>query len=223
MSQFPAVWVTTRATGILALVLLTGSMVAGLVLKTRPFGRLIKGISATNMHRDLSIAALIATAVHGVMLVMDSTIEITWADLVVPGWLPYRPWWTALGVIAAELMLIVSVSFRLRKRIGVANWRRLHYLTYGVFILAITHGIMSGSDTGARWMQSVYVACLALVAGGTAFRAANPVAPSRPAASTTKRPARTPAHTQAPVTPRRPTMAPVVDSSQPTEVLAGRE
>lgn len=179
MSELPLTWLAARASGIVALGLLTLSVVAGLVLKTRPFGRLVKGATAMEIHRSLSIAALASIVIHGVALVMDRFVEIRWTDLLIPFGASYRPLWTGMGVVAAELMLLIAVSFRLRKRIGVPMWRRLHYLSYATFALAVLHGIFGGTDTQHRWMQTFYVAVIALVAGATAFRVVSP-APPRP-------------------------------------------
>jgi sulfoxide reductase heme-binding subunit YedZ len=177
MSDLPVVWVTNRAAGIVALVLLTMSMVAGLVLKTRPFGRLVRNISAIELHRALTIASLSAVAVHGLMLLMDKTITITWVDLLVPGTLPYKPVWTGIGVAAAEIMFVVAISYRFRRRLSMAVWRRLHYATYLVFALSLMHGIFAGSGTKTVWMQAIYIGSLAAVAGATAFRIISPTPP----------------------------------------------
>ncbi len=187
MTELPVTWLVSRASGILALALLTLSVVAGLVLKTRPFGKLVKGVTAIEIHRALSIAGLAAIAVHGVALVLDRTVDITWADLLVPGASPYRPFWSALGVIAAELMVLLILSFRVRRLITVPVWRKLHYASYATFALAVLHGIFAGSDTSHRWMQYTYVAMIALVAGATAFRIVSP-APPRAAADLDRRP-----------------------------------
>ena len=179
MNQVPVVWVTTRAAGILAFVLLTMSMVAGLGLKTRPFGRLVRGISAIELHRSLTMASLTALAVHGVMLVMDTTIEITWSDLLVPGTLPFKPVWTGLGVVAGELMLILVVSYRFRRKLTMSVWRRLHYASYLSFIFATLHGIFAGSSTKSTWMQAIYIVAIALVLGATVFRILSPAPPKK--------------------------------------------
>ena len=81
---------------------------------------------------------------------LDTTVKITPAALFVPGLVPYRPLWTALGVLAAELMVLIYASFGLRKRIGVKNWRRLHYATYLVFALATVHGLAAAPTRRGR-------------------------------------------------------------------------
>jgi sulfoxide reductase heme-binding subunit YedZ len=89
------------------------------------------------------------------------------AALVVPGLSPYRPLATGIGVLAAELMALIYISFSQRRRIGVRNWRRLHYLTFVVFGAATVHGLTAGTD---RWAFGLYAASVAAVTGLTAWR-----------------------------------------------------
>lgn len=175
----PTFWIEARATGLVAYLAVTCSVLAGLVLKSRPFGSSPKPALVLDLHKFLAGLALAATAVHGAVLTLDRVVHITPAALVVPGLVPYRPLWTGVGVVAAELMLLVYVSFSQRKRIGVAAWRRLHWSTYGVFAALTVHGVMSGTDTSRSWVQAVYVGAIGAVVVATAWRVL--VGPPRPA------------------------------------------
>ena len=132
----PTFWILARATGLTAYVLLTLSTLAGLVVKSRPFGRALKAASVVDTHRFLSLLALGAIALHGLALTLDQTVRIGLSSLLVPGLSGYRPLATGLGVVAAELAGLIIVSFPLRKRIGPRTWRRLHWATYAMFALA---------------------------------------------------------------------------------------
>lgn len=178
MKSDPTFWLLARATGLASYALLTVSVLAGLVVKSRPFGRAIKPASATQLHRTLALLSLGALALHGLALVLDKSVAIGLADLVVPGLAPYRPLWTGIGVLAGELMLLVYVSFALRRRIGVKSWRRLHYATYLAFGGATAHGVMAGTDSGQPWVAGLYLGAIGAVAAATAWRALVP--PARP-------------------------------------------
>jgi methionine sulfoxide reductase heme-binding subunit len=181
MKSDPTFWLLARATGITSYVLLTLSVLAGLMVKARPFGMAIKPAHAVDLHKTLALLSLAALAMHGITLVLDHAVEISVLDLVVPGTAPYRPLWTGLGVLAGELMLIVYVSFGLRRRIGARNWRRLHWTTYGAFAAATAHGVMAGSDSSQPWALFLYLAAIGAVAMATAWRALVPARPpSRP-------------------------------------------
>ena len=80
-----------------------------------------------------------------------------------PGLAPYRPLWTACGVLALDLMMLVILSFPLRKRIGMKAWRRLHWATYAIFGLATLHGLAAGTDTPTPWAFSLYVGAVGAV------------------------------------------------------------
>lgn len=170
MKGDPTFWILARAAGFTAYVLVTTSVLAGLVLKSRPFGRSLKPSTVTDVHRFLALMALSATAVHGVMLLLDSVVEISITALFVPGLVPYRPLWTGIGVCTAELMLIVYVSFSLRRWIGVKSWRRLHWTTYLLFAAATVHGIAAGTDSGRTWAASIYLAAIGAVTMATSWR-----------------------------------------------------
>ena len=170
MKADPSFWYLARASGLLAYSLLTASVLAGLVLKARPFAGLLRPAAVTDLHRFLALLGLGSVAIHGSALVLDTTVAISPLALLVPGLAPYRPLATGLGSLAAIGMLLVYVSFPLRKRIGARAWRRLHWLTYGVFALATVHGLASGSDTRETWALALYGAATGAVIGATAWR-----------------------------------------------------
>ena len=174
MKSDPTFWIIARASGLTAYVLLTLSVLAGLVVKARPFGKALRPAAATDTHRFLALLGLGALGLHGAALTLDRTVRMPLLGLVVPGLSPYRPVATGIGVLAAELMVLVYVSFALRKRIGVRNWRRLHWLTYAVFAGATVHGLAAGTDTSRPWTAGLYLGAIAAVAGATTFRFVSP-------------------------------------------------
>ena len=178
MKHDPTFWILARASGFAAYVLLTFSVLAGLVVKSRPFGMALKPATATDLHRTLALLSVGALVLHCLTLVLDATIEIGLGALLVPGLSPYRPVWTALGVLAAELMILVYASFSLRRRIGQKNWRRLHYTTFAIFAGATVHGLMAGTDSGASWALSLYLGAVGAVLFATVWRVLVP--PARP-------------------------------------------
>jgi sulfoxide reductase heme-binding subunit YedZ len=175
----PTFWLLARSSGLAAYVLLTASVLAGLVLKSRPFGRALRTASVTDVHRFLALLALGALGLHGVALTLDQTLRMPLAGLLVPGASPYRPAAVAFGVLAAELTVLIVVSFSLRRRIGARNWRRLHWATYVVFLTATVHGLLAGTDSSQPWARDLYLGAVGAVVFATAWRAlARPVRPS---------------------------------------------
>ena len=173
----PTFWILARASGLTAYVLLTLSVLAGLTVKSKPFGKAVRLPAVTDLHRFLALLGLGALAIHGSALVLDTTVKVTPQALLVPGLVSYRPLWTALGVLAGELMLVVYVSFGLRKRIGMRNWRRLHYATYAIFAAGTVHGLKAGTDTSHRWAIWLYAGAVGAVVTATTWRVLTVSAP----------------------------------------------
>jgi DMSO/TMAO reductase YedYZ heme-binding membrane subunit len=179
MKTDPTFWLLARASGLTAYALLTSSVLAGLVLKSKPFGRALKPAPTMDVHRFLALLGLGMLVLHGATIVLDRTLHMPLTGLVVPGASPYRPAAVAAGVVAAELMVLVYVSFFLRRWIGARNWRRLHWATYLLFLLATVHGFASGTDSTQPWAHDLYLGAVGAVAFATAWRALG--RPTRPA------------------------------------------
>lgn len=171
MKTDPTFWLLARASGLTAYAVLSAAVVAGLVLKSRPFGRSLRPAAVTDVHRFLTFLALGMVGLHAGALVLDRTLHMPLAGLVVPGLSPYRPTAVAFGVVACELAALVALSFPLRRRIGFRAWRRLHWLTYLVFLLATAHGLAAGTDSAQPWAADLYFGALGAVAFATAWRA----------------------------------------------------
>ena len=179
MHHDPTFWLLARASGLALYAVVTLSVLAGLVLKARPFGRL-KPARIVEIHKTLALSSLGLLALHGTTLVLDSTIKVTPAALVVPGLVGYRAAAVAVGVVGGWLLAVVTGSFWLRKRIGHRIWRRLHFLTFALFGAATVHGLAAGTDTAQPWAHGLYLGAVGAVAAATAWRALVP--PARRAA-----------------------------------------
>ena len=170
MKSDPTLWLLARSSGLVAYALLTASVLAGLIVKSRPLGRSVKPAAVVDVHRFLALLGLGALVLHGAALVLDNAVDLGLGALLVPGASPYRPLPTALGVLAAELMVLIYLSFSQRRRIGAKAWRALHWLTYLVFALATLHGLAAGTDSGRTWALALYGAAVGAVLGALAWR-----------------------------------------------------
>jgi DMSO/TMAO reductase YedYZ heme-binding membrane subunit len=170
MKNDPTFWLLARSSGLVAYALLTASVLAGLIVKARPLGRSVSPAAIVDLHRFLALLGLGALVLHGAALVLDDAVDIGLGALLVPGASPYRPLATALGVLAAELMVLIYLSFSQRRRIGAKAWRALHWLTYLVFALATLHGLAAGTDSGRTWALALYGAAVGAVLGAFAWR-----------------------------------------------------
>lgn len=167
----PTFWIIARTTGLMAYLLLAVAMVMGVTLAGRGRVRGLRPADVNDLHRRVTLTALVLVAVHGVALVLDNAVDIPVAGLLVPGLVPYRTLWVGVGVAAAWVMGAVYASFWMRSLIGPRVWRRLHYAAYGVFALATAHGLAAGTDSDAPWVVALYAVCVGAVAGATVWRA----------------------------------------------------
>ena len=175
MTHDPTFWILARVSGLTAYILLTLSALTGIVVKSRPFGSRVRQPAAIDTHRTLAALGLGALAIHMTALALDKTVRMPVRALFIPGLSPYRPYWVAVGVLTAELMVVVYASFSVRRRIGFKNWRRLHWVTFALFAGGTAHGLLSGSDSRRAWALAIYMGAIASVAAATTWRALAPL------------------------------------------------
>ena len=167
-------WITSRAAGIVALVLASISVSVGLLMG----GRLRKGrgpdLRVT--HEALSLATLAAIAVHGLSLLGDSFMHPSLGDIAVPFLSSYKTFWTTTGIVAFWAMLVLGVSFYARTRIGVQRWRKLHRFTALAWVLGIVHSLGEGTDAGQAWFLALTAIAVLPAAALLIWRHAQPAA-----------------------------------------------
>jgi predicted ferric reductase len=168
-------WVATRITAFLSYFAIAGSVIYGLLLSTKILDAIAHRPVTFALHQDLAAIGLGLAGVHVVLLGLDSTQPLSFAEMLVPFASPYRPLWVGLGQLAIYLVAIVYASFHLRRRIGQRSWRLLHYVTFLAFAFTTAHGILSGTDTSTPWAWWVYVVATTVVVFLTVYRIAESV------------------------------------------------
>ncbi len=163
-------WYATRLLGLTAYLVISGSVIYGLLLSTGILDAVAHRTVSFTLHQDLSAIGLGLALVHAAMLTLDHKVPFTAAQVVVPFIGPYRPLWVGLGQLALYTTIVVVASFSLRKRMGQKRWRTLHYVTFLAFLAATAHGLMAGTDTAAPWAYLGYLIVTAVVAFLTCYR-----------------------------------------------------
>jgi sulfoxide reductase heme-binding subunit YedZ len=163
-------WYTTRATGIVALILLTLTMVLGLVTTSRPRARHWPGFAQQEMHRRISIIAVVFLAIHVVTSILDTYVHIGWFAIVVPFTSSYSRFWVGLGTIALDLMVAVFVSSLLRSHLKPDTWRAIHWLAYASWPVALIHTFGMGTDSREHWVIALGALCALSVGLSLAWR-----------------------------------------------------
>ena len=156
-------WYATRGLGAATLIVLTCTVVLGIVTATRWIGRATPGFVAADLHRNLSLLALVLLLAHIVTTVLDPFAHISVRDVVIPVGASYRPIWLGLGVAAAEILVAVIVTSIFRDRVGPRLWRFVHWGAYASWPVAVVHGLGTGSDARAPWLIGVVTGCVAAV------------------------------------------------------------
>jgi len=150
--------------GNIAYILLTASMLWGLLLIVKPLRQTLSSPMSLLLHATVSWLAVVFALGHALLLLIDTYFSYTLASILIPFLGEYRPLWVGLGVIAFWLLLVVNISFNIRRRIGNRAWRWLHYTSYGAFVLVTLHTLFAGTDAGLFGMKVLLGASVAGVA-----------------------------------------------------------
>ena len=165
MTDGPLLWYLNRATGVVLLVLLTMSVVLGvLAMGGRP-GRGLPRFVSQSLHRNLALLSVVALATHVVTAVADSYVDIRWWQALVPFGATYMPLWLGLGALALDVIVVVVATSLLRARMGYRSWHAVHLLAWGAWGLSVLHAVGIGTDlarpTGLAVLPTA--ACVAAV------------------------------------------------------------
>ncbi|TMC27724.1 MAG: ferric reductase [Chloroflexi bacterium] len=163
-------WYTTRAAGVVSLVLLTAVVLLGLTAAVRWQTASWPRFLTIGFHRNLALTTLVFLAIHIVTAVVDPFTALGWNAALIPFSSHYRTLWLGLGVVAMYLLVAVMVTSLLRPIFGVRSWRVVHWLTYAMWPIAVIHGFGTGTDRGFAWMLGIDAACVGSVLAALAWR-----------------------------------------------------
>lgn len=163
-------WYATRASGIVALVLLTATILLGIAATNRLRARNWPGFAQQELHRRLSMLSVIFVGIHVLTSVLDTYVDIGWTATVIPFTSQYNRFWVGVGTVGLDLMLAVFVTSLLRQRMQPSTWRAVHWLAYLCWPVALAHTFGLGTDSGELWVVALAVACVASVLGALVWR-----------------------------------------------------
>jgi sulfoxide reductase heme-binding subunit YedZ len=166
----PYFWYTSRATGIVALVLFTAVAALGALVANRAGGKSVGRFELNELHRSLSLVAIIFLAFHIVTTVLDTYAPTGWLSAVVPFASRYERVGVAVGAIAFDLMLAVLISSLLKTRVRHQSWRFIHWFSWLAFASAILHAYLNGADTKNGAGLALVIACALVVLAAGVWR-----------------------------------------------------
>jgi len=164
------VWFTIRATGVVALVLLTATTVLGMLSASRARTRRWPAFAQVELHKRATLFALVFLGLHVLTAVVDTYVHVGLLSVVVPFASSFKTFWTGLGTIAVDLLVAVAVSSALRRRIAPRTWRGLHWLAYASWPFALAHALGAGTDAAQLWMDAIAASCTVAVVSALAWR-----------------------------------------------------
>jgi methionine sulfoxide reductase heme-binding subunit len=163
-------WYTARATGVVALILLTITVALGVAGTARLSTELLPAVVRSGLHRNVSLLAVAFIAVHVLSSVLDPYAGIKLISAIVPFSSDYRPFWLSLGAIAFDMLLALILTSLLRSRLPFRAWRAVHWFGYACWPVALWHGLGTGTDSRLSWLLLLEVGCALVVAGAVAWR-----------------------------------------------------
>jgi methionine sulfoxide reductase heme-binding subunit len=146
-----AMWAFGRVSGIVALLLLTLSVLLGITTRS---GRPLPGLprfSIALVHRNVALLASVFLVFHVGSLLVDSYARLNPVDILVPFLGSFKPFWQGLGTVAVDLLIAVIVTSLLRRRLGVRAFKAVHWLTYAMWPVALLHAVGNGTNGMSGW------------------------------------------------------------------------
>ena len=147
-------WLASRAFGAVALIAVALSVGMGLAMSMRA----AKGPGAMarlkTLHEATALTALIAIGAHGLLLLGDSYLRPGLEGIAIPFVIAHQPLWTGLGIVGGWLAALLGLTFYVRRWIGPKLWRRMHRWTLVVYVLALVHTLVAGTDAGSSLLRA---------------------------------------------------------------------
>ena len=152
--------------------LLSAAIILGVLVNQK--GRLtgLPRFGAEGMHRNISLLALAFVAVHVLTVVIDPYVNTSVADVFIPFVSSYKPVWTGLGAVSADLFAAVIITSLVRQRIGHRMWLAIHWLVYVAWPGALIHGLGTATDLRSGWEFGLTCACVVGVGLAASWRLA---------------------------------------------------
>jgi predicted ferric reductase len=171
------VWYAARSAGIVAYLLLTSSVVLGLLMSTRANLGWPR-FAVEEVHRFIARLTGVFIVIHGGALLLDQVVPFSLRQEVIPFASTYRPFGVALGIVSAELLAAIAVTNALRAQLPHRVWRRVHTLSIVVWVGTSAHLLLVGTDRADPWLLGICAASVAAVGLALAPRLARIAAPA---------------------------------------------
>jgi sulfoxide reductase heme-binding subunit YedZ len=172
-------WYFSRGSGVVLLVVLSVVIVLGVATRLGAAPRYLAKFAVAQLHRTLSLFAVVLLVLHVLTAILDPYVSIGWAATVLPFLSHYRTLAIGLGTLAVDLGGAVLLTSLLRARLGFRAWRAVHWLAYLAWPVAFVHSLTAGGDLGTWWVALAECGSAAMVATAVIARLLNRRDPGR--------------------------------------------
>lgn len=148
-------WIVARATGIAAYIALCLSVLSGVALRTSVLDFLAKNRALRSLHDFMTWIWIPLGAGHVLSLLLDKTARIAPLDLIVPFQVDYAPLAIGLGTLSLDILVAITITSWLRRRMDDRLWRWLHRTSYVAFVSLFLHALWSGTDFSVPLISSL--------------------------------------------------------------------
>ncbi|MGH7762988.1 MAG: hypothetical protein ACREOM_01060 [Candidatus Dormibacteraceae bacterium] len=160
-------WVMARVAGLSSYASLAIALVTGIALRSAVLDWLGTNRAIRSLHEYTTVLWIPLAGLHLVSLLLDATARIGLLDLVVPFHSTYGMLGIGLGALSLDVLVVVTVSALLRRRMNRSVWEWLHRLSYAAFGLIFVHAVLTGTDFSDPLVSAItWAAAAALVALG---------------------------------------------------------
>lgn len=154
-TNLPWLWLVSRGSGLVLLVLLTAVVVLGVSTRLGSAPRSLPRFAVAELHRTLALFSVAFLVLHVVTAILDPYVAIGWWATVLPFASHYRAAALGLGALAVDLGGAVVLSSLARRHLGYRLWRAVHWLAYLMWPLALVHSLTAGGDMGLWWVAAL--------------------------------------------------------------------
>ncbi len=171
----PTAGTASALAGVIAMVLLTLSVLLGVMLSRRPRPRRLSGPVRWLIHvahRDVSLMAAMFLAIHIVTAVDARYSGVNPASVIVPFVARSDRLWMGLGAVGTDLLAALILTSALRRRLGRRSWRAVHWAAYLCWPASLLHSIGLSQDRRTGGLRELALACVIAVFAALAWRLA---------------------------------------------------
>lgn len=161
-------WYMARSSGLVAWVLVTASVLWGLIYAGRLTRKVPPPAWNLDVHRFLGGLSVSFVIIHVIALSADRYVNFGLTEILVPFASGWRPGAVAWGITAMYLLAAVEATSLAMRWLPKKLWRRVHLLSFVLFVMCSVHAWQSGTDIqnhAVRWVGLGLTLAAVLTAG----------------------------------------------------------